>query len=247
MASAPAAQQGKSHRGLWVGLGAAVAVLALIAAFAVLPGFYRAHAGGQNRAQNTPDTQTPTPAPDPGSPTQPNPANPSAPDNGQPNPANPANPSTPDANPSPASPGNQPGGPAPSNPPNPSPSGGGKKPKHGSGTNSQTPDPTQTGSQNNTPAPPPGPSPQEIREAHDKYANIDARADAARQGVQQIRTQQQAQGLDIRGDILAAMNRMTSNLREANSALDRDDLSAAHSYMERAEKDLSTIEGFLGR
>jgi serine/threonine-protein kinase len=244
VASAPAAQPAKSHRGLWVGLGAAAAVLAVVAAFAVLPGFYRAHAGGQNRAQNTPDSQTPTPAVDATSASQANSASPSAPDGGQ---ANPTNPSAPDANSTPATPANQADTSTSSSQPAPAPSGGGKKPKHGSATNSPVTDSTQTGSQNSTPAAPSGPSQQEVREAHDKYANIEARADAARQGVQQIRTQQQAQGLDIRGDVLAAMNRMTSNLREASTALDRDDVSTAHSYMERAEKDLSTIEAFLGR
>ncbi|MGB6691309.1 MAG: hypothetical protein WBE76_26040, partial [Terracidiphilus sp.] len=104
-----------------------------------------------------------------------------------------------------------------------------------------------TASSESAPPAPAGPSPQEIREAHDRYSGLDARADAARQGVQQIRGQQQAQGLDIRGDILSAMNRMNSNLREANSALDRDDLQAAKDYMDRADKDIGTLEAFLGR
>jgi serine/threonine-protein kinase len=77
--------------------------------------------------------------------------------------------------------------------------------------------------------------------------NLDARADAARSGVQQIRSQQQAQGLDIRGDILASMNRMNSSLREANRALGQNDLHAADEYLDRADKEASTLESFLGR
>ena len=77
--------------------------------------------------------------------------------------------------------------------------------------------------------------------------NMEARADAARAGVQSIRSQQQAQGLDIRGDILAAMNRMNSNLREAESALNQNDLETANQYLDRAEKEAARLESFLGR
>ena len=68
---------------------------------------------------------------------------------------------------------------------------------------------------------PAGPSPQEVRDSHDRYANLDARAQAAETGVQQIRTQQQAQGLDLRGDILAAMNRLNNDMTQANSSIAR--------------------------
>jgi serine/threonine-protein kinase len=77
--------------------------------------------------------------------------------------------------------------------------------------------------------------------------NLDARAEAARSGVQQIRSQQQSQGLDIRGDILAAMNRMDNSLREANRALSENDLHAADEYLDRADKEASKLESFLGR
>jgi serine/threonine-protein kinase len=77
--------------------------------------------------------------------------------------------------------------------------------------------------------------------------NLDARADSARSGVQQIRSQQQAQGLDIRGDILAAMNRMDSDINAANHALGQNDLKAANEYLERAEREARTLESFLGR
>ena len=86
-----------------------------------------------------------------------------------------------------------------------------------------------------------------MRDAHDRYANIEARADAAMTGVQQIRSQQQAQGLDIRGDILAAMNRLHNHLDEANRAIAARDIQAANEYMDRAENEAATLEKFLGR
>jgi serine/threonine-protein kinase len=74
-----------------------------------------------------------------------------------------------------------------------------------------------------------------------------ARSDAASAGVASIRSEQQRQGLDIRGDILAAMNRLSNNLRQAQAAIAQNDLQAADEYMERADKDTSTLEKFLGR
>lgn len=76
---------------------------------------------------------------------------------------------------------------------------------------------------------------------------LGAQADAARSGVQQIRQQQQAQGLDIRGDILASMNRMNSYLNEANNALRQSDLQTAGDNMDQAEKEISNLNKFLGR
>ena len=77
--------------------------------------------------------------------------------------------------------------------------------------------------------------------------NLNARAEAASSGVNQIRGQQQAQGLDMRGDILASMSRMKSFLTEANRAIDQKDLQGAADYMDRADTEVSKLEAFLGR
>lgn len=98
-----------------------------------------------------------------------------------------------------------------------------------------------------TPPPPPGPSPEELRQSQDRFADLQSRAGAAEHGVQSIRSQQQAQGLDLRGDILACMNRLDYDLSEAKRALDQHDPAAASQYMDRADKELATIENFLGQ
>jgi eukaryotic-like serine/threonine-protein kinase len=226
-ASAAPATTGKSHRGLWIGLGAAAAVIAVVLAFALLPRVLSTHAG-QQQAATTAASQAAATAPDTGSAAQPA----QTADASQPNPLSTA---TPTATPAPSA--AQAGG--SSGPPARTPL---KKAAQSSPANSQA-----APSQASAPPAPAGPSPEEIRAAHDRYSSLDARADAARQGVQQIRSQQQAQGLDIRGDILAALNRMNSNLREASSALDRDDLQAAKDYMDRADREIATLESFLGR
>jgi serine/threonine-protein kinase len=99
----------------------------------------------------------------------------------------------------------------------------------------------------NQPLAPSGPSPAEIRTARDRFANLDARADAVTSGVQTIRTQQKAQGLDLRGDILAALNRLNNDMSQSNVALSQNDLATADEYMDRADKELATLEKFLGR
>lgn len=97
----------------------------------------------------------------------------------------------------------------------------------------------------------PNPSPAvaapEMRSAQDRMIDLQARADAAVSGVESIRRQQQAQGYDMRGDVLAAMNRMRSYLAAANRALAQRNAQMAGSAMDKAEVDLSTLEKFLGR
>jgi hypothetical protein len=65
--------------------------------------------------------------------------------------------------------------------------------------------------------------------------------------VQQFRSQQQAQGLVIRGDILEAMNRARQFLSQAHTALSSEDLSAANAYMNGAGVEIARLEKFLGR
>jgi serine/threonine-protein kinase len=77
--------------------------------------------------------------------------------------------------------------------------------------------------------------------------NIQARADSAREGVQSLRQQQQAQGFDIRGDVLATMNRLNGDLKEAQIALSAGDLPSADEYIEHADHETASLEKFLGR
>ena len=77
--------------------------------------------------------------------------------------------------------------------------------------------------------------------------DLDARAETVRGQVETLRRQQQAQGYDMRGDMLAAMNRMNNALREADRAINDRNLDIAKDYMDRANADLQRLESFLGR
>ena len=89
-------------------------------------------------------------------------------------------------------------------------------------------------------------SPREIREATDRLGNLQARADSALSGVEQIRREQQAQGLDIRSDILSSMNRLHYQLNQSRRALEGNDLATANEYMNRADLETARLEKFLG-
>ncbi len=232
----PPPHPAKSHRGLWIGLGAATAILALIVVAALLPRIFSTSAS-QKPPAVTADTTSPATAPAPASPAVAQ---------------NPAPDQPPDAPPV-----------SSAAPPKPSPSGAlthtakapsapleGKKPREPyvspASTAAVSTNSSETGSAPG-PSAPAGPSPRDVRDAHDRYANLEARADAALAGVEQIRSQQRAQGLDIRGDILAAMNRLHHQLDEAHQALAQKDLDTANQYMNRADSEITLLEKFLGR
>jgi len=217
----------KSHRGLWIGMGAAATLAALLALAVVLPRVFATHAG--QTAQPAAVQTQPAPQPTPEAP----PAQPQTTLQQQPA----AAPSTP----VPAS-----GGVTRTAPP--------------AAPASRQPFPAATGSTRSSasasqppqavaaqPSAPAGPSATEMRNTHDRFTDLGARADAAVSGVQSIRRQQQAQGLDLRGDILAAMNRLDNDMNEANQALHRNDPATANQYMDRADRELATLESFLGR
>lgn len=238
---APARVAGnRSHRGLWIVVGAVTAILALIAIATVLPRFLsrsRQNVAASAEAPAQPVSSAPAPDTSPS-------ASPVSPP-----PASPASVASPEKNPRETQ-AAQPSANPPARQPYRSPTAGYP---HAPATPSGQPAPAVLPSQASTapaqtaPASPSGPSSAELTQAQDRLSNLQARADAALSGVESIRSQQQASGLDLRGDILAAMNRLKTDLREADRALQRRDLESANSYLQRGENETNTLEKFLGR
>jgi len=229
-ASAASPATGKSHRGLWIALGAVTAILALAAVATVLPRLLSTHANPKTAAVTT-ETQTPAVQPETAAQaTAPEPV--ATPQTGA---------ETPGAGAAPA---------VAANPPSPNSTSSSRPAIEAARpTAARVTPPAASVYASPASAPPSGPArptPQEIRQAHNRLMNLDARADAVRSGVQQIRGQQQAQGLDIRGDILASMTRMNHLRDEANRALAQNDLQAAEESMGRAEAEAAKLEAFLG-
>jgi len=100
------------------------------------------------------------------------------------------------------------------------------------------------------PAPPPmpaGPSPEEIAKMDDLADQLNARAVAVSQSVDNLRRQQEASGYGLRGDIASAEQRMQMDLAKGDAALKAKDLVNAQKYFDMADAEIAKLEKFLGR
>ena len=87
----------------------------------------------------------------------------------------------------------------------------------------------------------------ELDKLQDELDQLSSRARAARDSVENLRRQQNAQGLNLRGDIAAAEDRMGSDIDKAQAALQNQNAKDARRYMEKAEAEVETLEKFMGR
>ena len=87
----------------------------------------------------------------------------------------------------------------------------------------------------------------ELKEVAQQTDQLDARAAAISQSLDNLRHQQAAQGYGLRGDMAAAEQLMKTNLSRAQSALDQGDPAKAKEYLAIAESQAEKLEGFLGR
>jgi eukaryotic-like serine/threonine-protein kinase len=92
-----------------------------------------------------------------------------------------------------------------------------------------------------------GPSAEEVEQVHEQMTGLDARASSVSASVEGLKRQQEADGLGLRRDMAAAYVRMNSYLRSANDELNSGNLTAARSHMDKADKEISTLESFLGK
>ncbi len=77
--------------------------------------------------------------------------------------------------------------------------------------------------------------------------HLSARAAAAKDSVENLRRQQQSQGLNLRADISATLSRMEQYMNKADSSLANHDAEAARKNMDSAEREIEKLEQFLGR
>ena len=79
------------------------------------------------------------------------------------------------------------------------------------------------------------------------YDDIDGRSTAVSQSLDNLQKQQAASGYGLRGDIVAAQQRMKTDISKAQSAMQKQDTKSAKKYLDMAEAELSTLEKFLGK
>lgn len=74
-----------------------------------------------------------------------------------------------------------------------------------------------------------------------------SRADAIRDSLDRLRSQQAASGLGMNPDTVATASRMQNYLQAADRALQGNNLESAHKNMDRAETEITKLEAFFGR
>jgi eukaryotic-like serine/threonine-protein kinase len=87
----------------------------------------------------------------------------------------------------------------------------------------------------------------ELKEAQHQADQLDARAAAISQSLDNLRRQQEKMGYGLRGDMASAEELMKTNLSRAQSALDSQDGAKAKEYLDMAEAQAEKLESFLGR
>jgi serine/threonine protein kinase len=87
----------------------------------------------------------------------------------------------------------------------------------------------------------------ELEQVQQESNQLNSRALAVSQSLDGLRRAQSAQGLGLRGDMVAAEQRMQTNMSAAQSALDKQDAAKAKKYLDMAAFDVEKLEKFLGR
>jgi eukaryotic-like serine/threonine-protein kinase len=247
--AAPLVQPSSGHRGVWITVGA-LAVLVVVACAAIgLPRLLHTSAkteSGGDQAVQTSQAVPSTPTPAPASTV----------------PAGPAADAAATAAPSPAAP--PPAVDAPSTvnsgtgsaPQTPIPPSTEKPPRLKVEVNGKSPRPDyhppaqpDVAAQADTTGQPAniGPSAEDVEQVHEQMTGLDARASAVTASVEGLKRQQEADALGLRRDMAAAYARMNTYLRSAQDELNSGNITAARSHMDKADKEISTLESFLGK
>jgi serine/threonine protein kinase len=85
-------------------------------------------------------------------------------------------------------------------------------------------------------------------EALERQADqLSSQASSVNDSLDNLRRQQSAQGLSLRGDIASAQELMKTHMAKAQAALQNRDAAGAKKYLDLAEGDVARIDNFLGR
>jgi hypothetical protein len=95
--------------------------------------------------------------------------------------------------------------------------------------------------------PPPPDNSAALAELEQQVDQLSSRAVAVNDSLDNLRRQQSAQGLGLRGDIAATQERMKIHVGKAQAAVQSRDVENARKYTAQAEAELEQLERFLGR
>jgi serine/threonine-protein kinase len=88
---------------------------------------------------------------------------------------------------------------------------------------------------------------EEVDQAREQKTALDARAGAVSSSLESLKRQQEADGVGLRRDMAVAYARMNGFLSSANADLASGNITAARNHMDQADKEISTLESFLGK
>ena len=88
---------------------------------------------------------------------------------------------------------------------------------------------------------------KELEEMERQIDQLASRAGSVHDSLENLRRQQAAQGLGLRGDIASSQERMNTYLGKAQAAMRKEDIRGSKKYMELAEPEIEKLEKFLGR
>jgi serine/threonine-protein kinase len=88
---------------------------------------------------------------------------------------------------------------------------------------------------------------KEVEEIERQIDQLASRASSVHDSLENLRRQQAAQGLGLRGDIASTEARMDTYLGKAQAAMRKEDISGSKKYMELAEPEIEKLEKFLSR
>jgi serine/threonine-protein kinase len=88
---------------------------------------------------------------------------------------------------------------------------------------------------------------KELEELEDRMTPLAGRASAVKDSVEHLRQQQERAGYSLRQDISASLSSMEQYMGKADAALNSHNPEAAKKYMDLAEREVEKLEKFFGR
>ena len=88
---------------------------------------------------------------------------------------------------------------------------------------------------------------KELEELEDRMTPLAGRASAVKDSVEHLRQQQERAGFSLRHDISASLSSMEQYMGKAEAALNSRNPEAAKKYMDLAEREIEKLEKFFGR
>ena len=86
-----------------------------------------------------------------------------------------------------------------------------------------------------------------LEELEQQADQLSSQANSVNESLDNLRRQQSAHGLGLRGDIATAQELMKTHMAKAQAALQNRDANGAKKYLDLAEGDVAKIDKFLGR